>query len=117
MANSDSAFESFRAALSPAGRLLLEGLAHQMGAVLSGKLRGKFDLALLTHAVATAMPFLTAEEARAMTLCGAAQMQEAQGPILQVQMAMQRENQIYTTVSNVLKTRHDTVKNSISNVR
>lgn len=37
--------------------------------------------------------------------------------LLQVQMAMQRENQVFTTVSNVLKTRHDTVKNSIANVR
>jgi hypothetical protein len=37
--------------------------------------------------------------------------------LLQVQVAMQRENQVFTTVSNVLKTRHDTVKNTISNVR
>lgn len=37
--------------------------------------------------------------------------------LMQVQIAMQRENQIFTTVSNVLKTRHDTVKNSIANVR
>ncbi len=37
--------------------------------------------------------------------------------LMQVQMAMQRENQVFTTVSNVLKTRHDTVKNTISNVR
>ena len=36
---------------------------------------------------------------------------------LQVQIAMQRENQVFTSVSNVLKTRHDTVKNSISNIR
>ena len=27
------------------------------------------------------------------------------------------ENQVFTSVSNVLKTRHDTVKNSISNIR
>jgi hypothetical protein len=37
--------------------------------------------------------------------------------LLQVQIAMQRENQVFTSVSNVLKTKHDTVKNSISNVR
>lgn len=36
---------------------------------------------------------------------------------LQLQMAMQRENLVFTSVSNVLKTRHDTAKNSISNVR
>jgi hypothetical protein len=27
------------------------------------------------------------------------------------------ENQVFTSVSNVLKTRHDTAKNSISNIR
>jgi len=39
------------------------------------------------------------------------------GKMLQVQMQVQKENQVFTTVSNVLKTRHDTVKNTISNVR
>ena len=33
------------------------------------------------------------------------------------QEAMQRESMVFTSVSNVLKTRHDTAKNSISNVR
>jgi hypothetical protein len=37
--------------------------------------------------------------------------------LLGVQMQMQKENQVFSTVSNVLKTRHDTVKNTISNVR
>lgn len=37
--------------------------------------------------------------------------------LMQVQIAMQRENQVFSTVSNVLKTRHDTVKNTIANVR
>jgi hypothetical protein len=37
------------------------------------------------------------------------------GDPLPVQMSIQRENQVYTSVSNVLKTRHDTVKNSIGN--
>ena len=32
-------------------------------------------------------------------------------------MQMQRENQVFSTVSNVLKVRHDTVKNTIQNVR
>jgi hypothetical protein len=34
-----------------------------------------------------------------------------------VQIAMQRENQVFSSVSNVLKTKHDTVKNSIGNIR
>jgi len=37
--------------------------------------------------------------------------------LMQVQMSMQRENQVFSTVSNVLKVRHDTVKNTIQNVR
>lgn len=36
---------------------------------------------------------------------------------LQLQMQMQDENRYYTTISNTLKARHDTVKNSISNLR
>ena len=36
---------------------------------------------------------------------------------LSLQMAMQRENIVFTSISNVLKTRHDTTKNSIRNVR
>ena len=36
---------------------------------------------------------------------------------LQLQRQMQDENRSYTAVSKIMKTRHDTVKNSISNVR
>jgi len=36
---------------------------------------------------------------------------------LQLQSQMQNENRSYTAVSNIMKTKHDTVKNSISNVR
>ncbi len=37
------------------------------------------------------------------------------GGELPIQQKMQNENQVYTSVSNVLKTRHDTAKNSIGN--
>jgi predicted ribosomally synthesized peptide with nif11-like leader len=37
--------------------------------------------------------------------------------LLQQQIVMQRENQVFSSISNVLKLRHDTAKNSISNVR
>ncbi|MFN0064370.1 MAG: hypothetical protein ACKVPX_17815 [Myxococcaceae bacterium] len=37
--------------------------------------------------------------------------------LLQMQIAMQRENQFFTSLSNVLKTRHDTAKAAISNIR
>jgi len=36
---------------------------------------------------------------------------------LQIQSQMQNENRSYTAISNIMKTKHDTVKNSISNVR
>jgi len=36
---------------------------------------------------------------------------------LQLQSQMQHENRTYTAISNIMKTKHDTVKNSISNVR
>jgi hypothetical protein len=36
---------------------------------------------------------------------------------LRLQTALQNENAAYTAISNVLKSRHDTVKNAIGNVR
>jgi hypothetical protein len=49
------------------------------------------------------------------------QMQETQMSFnlqyLQLQETMQNENRQYTMVSNIMKTKHDTVKNSISNIR
>ena len=49
------------------------------------------------------------------------QMQETQMSFnlqyLQLQSQMQAENRSYTAVSNIMKTKHDTVKNSIANIR
>jgi translation elongation factor EF-1beta len=49
------------------------------------------------------------------------QMQETQMSFnlqyLQLQSQMQHENRAFTAVSNIMKTKHDTVKNSISNIR
>jgi hypothetical protein len=36
---------------------------------------------------------------------------------LELQSQMQQENRSYTAISNIMKTKHDTVKNSISNIR
>jgi hypothetical protein len=36
---------------------------------------------------------------------------------LHLESAMQHENRSYAAISNIMKTKHDTVKNSISNVR
>jgi hypothetical protein len=46
-----------------------------------------------------------------------AEMSRQNAQMLQVQMAMQRENTMFSSISNVLKTKHDTAKNSISNIR
>jgi hypothetical protein len=43
--------------------------------------------------------------------------QQDNAKMIQMQITMQHENQVFSTLSNVIKTRHDTVKNSISNVR
>jgi len=54
-------------------------------------------------------------------LAATKQMQETQMSFnlqyLQLQSQMQREIRSYTSVSNVMKTKHDTVKNSIGNIR
>ena len=44
------------------------------------------------------------------------QEQAANMQYLMLQNQMQQENQQYSTLSNVLKVRHDTAKNSISNI-
>ena len=44
------------------------------------------------------------------------QSQADNAKLMGVQIQMQHENQVFTSVSNVLKTRHDTVKNSIGNI-
>jgi hypothetical protein len=43
--------------------------------------------------------------------------ESASSKLLKLQMQMQRENRVFTSVSNILKTRHDTAKSSIGNVR
>lgn len=58
---------------------------------------------------------------KAALLAATKQMQETQMSFnlqyLQLQSQMQNENRSYTAVSNIMKTKHDTVKNSISNIR
>jgi hypothetical protein len=58
---------------------------------------------------------------QAELLAATQQMQETQMSFnlqyLQLQSQMQHENRSYTAISNIMKTKHDTVKNSISNIR
>lgn len=46
-----------------------------------------------------------------------ADMSSQNNQMLQVQIAMQRENTMFSSISNVLKTKHDTAKNSVGNIR
>lgn len=59
--------------------------------------------------------------AQAQLIAATRQMAETQMSFnlqyLQLQNQMQNENRQFTMVSNVMKTKHDTVKNSISNIR
>jgi hypothetical protein len=66
------------------------------------------DLARTTEAAATA----------ATTVAAIAIVEQSFGrQFLRLQQNMQHENRSYTAISNIMKTKHDTVKNSISNVR
>ena len=44
------------------------------------------------------------------------QAQQDNDNMIQLQIQMQHENAVFSTISNVLKVRHDTVKNTIQNV-
>jgi Ulp1 family protease len=65
--------------------------------------------------------FASSSEGSADLLAATKEMQETQMSFnlqyLQLQRQMQNENRSYTAVSNIMKTKHDTVKNSISNIR
>ena len=119
MPPTDIAFRNFLARLSPEARAVLEQVAARLHAVM--KQKGKGDPRALNGALSAAMPFLSAEESQAMLLCATRQMQETQMSFnlqyLQLQSQMQHENRSYTAISNIMKTKHDTVKNSISNIR
>ena len=71
--------------------------------------------------VERAAALLARRESEAELGAGTRRMQEARMSFnlqyLQLQSQMQHENRSYTAVSNIMKTKHDTVKNSISNVR
>jgi hypothetical protein len=84
----------------------------------------RFDLAKEQHYndwFLTSAARLDALAAKGDLLTGAEQMPETQMSFnlqyLQLQSQMQNDNRQYTTVSNIMKTKHDTVKNSINNIR
>jgi hypothetical protein len=121
MAPINIAIQQLTAQLSPDARLVLDQLAAQLTLYAKHKSSGKIDLPSLIRVVARAMPFLSPEEVQAITRCAVGQMLQTQMSFnlqyLQLQSQMQAENRSYTAVSNIMKTKHDTVKNSISNIR
>ena len=71
--------------------------------------------------VERAAELVAQRDAAAKNATATKQMQETQMSFnmqyLQLQTQMQNENRSYTAISNIMKTKHDTVKNSINNVR
>ena len=139
LVSTQAALDDIRADLSADVRKDLERLALHAGAALT-RSKTPIDLGSLSKTIAGGMPSLTAAETDALALYaafvlmsiadsdarkpagastreGGEMTASANTKLLQVQMSMQRENEIFTSVSNVLKTRHDTVKNSIANIR
>jgi septal ring factor EnvC (AmiA/AmiB activator) len=85
-------------------------------------LLAKIDAAIKTHNTRmTALLDQLKRAGQSQLLDATKQMQETQMSFnlqyLQLQSQMQHENRSYTAISNIMKTKHDTVKNSISNVR
>ena len=131
---------AIRAQLDPAERATLDRLTARLRAVLVGRpLRSGMWTAALAALKASGMQLTDQERAVLATygLDGIAAMDDLPAPsgvaqasrqmqelqmsfnlqYLQLQSKMQNENRRFTLLSNVMKTKHDTVKNSISNVR
>ena len=110
----------------------LPSSAQQMTKIVCAKLADPKGMPACARAAAALAAYnaATNQLARAATTLNAAgdtllaatkQMQETQMSFnlqyLQLQSQMQHENRSYTAISNIMKTKHDTVKNSISNIR
>jgi hypothetical protein len=97
-----------------AGALLggVEGLTSVLpgGAIVSAALRGGVAAAASAERTAAAL----ASDPLSAALGRQA---ETQMQYLQLQQQMQDENQRFTTLSNVLKARHETAKTAIGNLR
>jgi hypothetical protein len=94
----------------------LDRLQAQMNADFTALAGGYARLADAASAVSAA-----SGDSQDALLAATKQMQETQMSFnlqyLQLQSQMQSENRSYTAISNIMKTKHDTVKNSISNIR
>jgi hypothetical protein len=98
------------------------GLAAQMNGNFVTLSTAYGQLSAASAAVNSAASAVTAGTGTVDQLLAAtSQMQETQMSFnlqyLQLQSQMQNDNRQYSAVSNIMKTKHDTVKNSISNIR
>ena len=125
-----AAHERVRSRLSAEDRAVLDELSAKVRRTLPRHAHLPEDARRI---LATAMPGLSPGELDVLTnyVTGSAsqsslmqatqQMQEEQMSFnlqyLGLQNQMQNENRQFTMVSNIMKTKHDTVRNSISNIR
>jgi hypothetical protein len=90
-----------------------DAVARAAGAFKSGKPSNPGNNGMISSS--------TGSDSSGQLMAATQQMQETQMSFnlqyLQLQETMQNENRQYTMVSNIMKTKHDTVKNSISNIR
>lgn len=130
------AFENCRRELSLPARSSLDRLAARLATL---KPHGRDVLTPWTKVIGRSAPGLTNEECRALAvyaLCALAaasrgdgsreliaatpDMQETEMSFnlqyLQLQNMLQDESRAFTAISNIMKTKHGTVKNSISNI-
>lgn len=139
----DHAFVQFRAGLPSRDRVVLDAMVDRLRSVAQGLGNGALlkrlqqampsldpgeCQALMTYALAGASNDFGPTASRGASASSSdnpfeqtKRMQETQMSFnlqyLQLQSQMQHENRAYTAVSNIMKTKHDTVKNSISNIR
>jgi len=138
-----ASFAHFRLSLPAQHREILDALAGKLIAVSKTKPPGP-GCANWAVWIRRASPALTAAESQALAsyamaaagsgavssatgsggtsslMSATQQMQEMQMSFnlqyLQLQNSMQNDNRQFTMVSNIMKTKHDTVKNTISNI-
>jgi hypothetical protein len=86
--------------------------------------RGDDPMSVTLRSVNVTLPGLSAREARVIADYVLADLASQPGAddtfslqYLQLQQRQQNETRSYTAVSNIMKTKHDTAKNSINNVR
>jgi len=121
-----AAHARLRARLAPADRQLLDALAARVRAALPRDPHLPEDarrvIAAASHGgLSPDEVDALADDVTTALMEATQQMQESQMSFnmqyLQLQSQMQNENRSYTAVSNIMKTKHDTVKNTISNIR